>query len=125
MIIISIKGYYFFLERNMLKIAYDRDILLYEIGLKKTKPIVSKRTKDREYPKILFFVLHWVLCFITATTFMHIQVITRFMCSHCICLYWYIALNWNSTRFKKYITIYFLFFNLIGTTLFINFYPWT
>ncbi|KAF2075775.1 hypothetical protein CYY_002908 [Polysphondylium violaceum] len=92
-------------------------------------------------PYLLPFVLYHLFLTLFSVSFMHVQVITRFF-MHSPILFWFCSMFFlkysnktpppnpdqreSSNKTKKYLILaYFLFYNILGTVLFTNFYPWT
>ena len=62
---------------------------------------------------------------LVAATYMHVQVATRFL-STSPAIYWALAyLGTDSTRWRYWVTFYYLSYASVGVVLFTRFYPWT
>eukprot|EP00976_Prorocentrum_cordatum_P117412 1196304-Prorocentrum_minimum.AAC.10 len=75
---------------------------------------------------VLVYVFQWAAMVLVATFVMNVQVATRFLASGCPPLYWYAAHLCHTQPFAgRAIWAYFLGYLVVGTMLFVNFYPWT
>eukprot|EP01133_Synstelium_polycarpum_P003492 gene3492-3989_t len=77
------------------------------------------------------FAVYLAFLIVFSTTFMHVQVITRFFC-HSPVIFWFAAKPFvepssspRVERQKHTILWYFLLYCIVGCVLFPNFYPWT
>ncbi|KAL6077915.1 GPI mannosyltransferase 2 [Balamuthia mandrillaris] len=88
---------------------------------------------------VFVYVVYWTGLLLMGLLFMHVQVITRFLCSSCPPIWWFSASlfvvadgqeteeeKWSRGWFvKRVLLAYFLLYIFVGTLLFCNFYPWT
>ncbi|KAL6059272.1 GPI mannosyltransferase 2 [Balamuthia mandrillaris] len=88
---------------------------------------------------VFVYVVYWTGLLSMGLLFMHVQVITRFLCSSCPPIWWFSASlfvvadgqeaeeeKWSRGWFvKRVLLAYFLLYIFVGTLLFCNFYPWT
>eukprot|EP00727_Mastigamoeba_balamuthi_P014686 m51a1_g9843 hypothetical protein (412) ;mRNA; f:1956182-1957530 len=73
----------------------------------------------------LVHAAYWVLAVGFALVYMHVQVVTRFVCS-APALWWYAAwLTHERPACGRLVVAYGLCYALVGCLLFSNFYPWT
>eukprot|EP01138_Halocafeteria_seosinensis_P000060 gb/GECG01000061.1/.p1 GENE.gb/GECG01000061.1/~~gb/GECG01000061.1/.p1 ORF type:complete len:540 (+),score=14.43 gb/GECG01000061.1/:1-1620(+) len=85
----------------------------------------TKTTERIASLQLLPFVVLNLAMTIFCLVFMHVQVVTRFLGSN-PALYWWLAYQWsNSSRFRRWYSQYASLFVLLGTCLFVNYYPWT
>jgi len=71
-----------------------------------------------------YFAILGVMTLIAAT-YMHVQVATRFL-STSPAIYWALAyLGTDSTKWRYWVTFYYLSYASVGIVLFTRFYPWT
>lgn len=79
-------------------------------------------------PQVLPYVLYWAAILIFSLSFMHVQVITRFFSSS-PAVFWFCGYIFYNKKYypkaKSFILGYFLLYVVLGTSMFVLFYPWT
>jgi len=119
MIIISFFGIVTYLRQDGYRIL--------RIGLITSK---NQLQSSPYYSDNLFvYISHWMFLTLFGLLVMHVQVITRFICSQTPAFYWFTSslLASQQTPFiiKNSIKAYYYIFFIIGPILFCTFYPWT
>jgi phosphatidylinositol glycan class V len=119
-VIISVAGIIVYISNNW-KVALT-------LGLIKSQKNDAHRGFFNQ--NVFVFIVHWSFLVLFACLMMHIQVTTRFVCSQVAPFYWFLAhllLREPPSPFfvRLFIFVYLFAFNVIGTLLFVTFYPWT
>ena len=93
-----------------------------------TKAFDSYEMSD--YPAAFVYICHATLLMLFGLFTVHVQILTRMLCSSTPVVYWFIATTVLKCRRTKkpwswILILYCCVYNVLGFTLHCNFYPWT
>ena len=92
----------------------------------KVKAKVWRRGNSFPPPRVFVYAVHWTVLLLVGLCFIHIQVLTRFLCCQCPLLYWCTARFAHSSKSRRIAVAFgFSLYIIVGTLFFANFYPWT
>lgn len=107
---------------SILWILLNRDVTI-NLGF-----VPFKKERESSFWKCQFmvpFIFHGLFLVIYGLFFIHVQVITRLICSSTPLIYWIAASFPSGSGPEVVIHWYFLSYIFLGITLFPNFFPWT
>lgn len=112
---------------STLWILMNKEVAL-NLGLVSMKEKNEDKCIDRTFWNCKFmapFIFHALFLVIYGLFFIHVQVITRLVCSSSPIIYWIASSFPSGSRPERIIHWYFLSYIFLGICMFPNFYPWT